>query len=193
MATVDKASQIGTSPVAFAAGRPVPPSGPRSAHAGRWADWTVLALAAAALGWGWATRADPRYDPHGWPGYLLGLGGSLAMLLVLGFSWRKRSGTGRLSVGAWYNAHILLGVIGPVAVLIHARFAWGSINSGFALAACLLVVASGLVARYLLPLARRSGHRAAGAVVELWHYLHLPLYAVLVVAVLVHVYMAHAY
>lgn len=156
-------------------------------------DLVVAALVIVTLGWGWATRADPALDPHGWPGYLLGLGGSLAMLAVLGFSWRKRVGAGRIAVGSWYNAHILLGLAGPLAVLVHARFAWGSINSSFALGATLLVVASGLLARYGLGPARASGNRGVIALVEAWHYLHAPLYMVLVVAVLVHVYMAHAY
>jgi hypothetical protein len=160
---------------------------------GRWVDIAVCAVAFALLGWGWRDRADPALDPHAWPGYLLGLGGSLMMLLVLGFSWRKRVPTGRGSVAAWYNAHVLLGLFGALAVVVHARFAWGSINSSFALAATLLVVLSGLIARYALGPARRSGHRWGRGVVEAWHYLHVPLYMVLVVAVILHVYMAHAY
>ena len=116
-------------------------------------------IALAALAWGWRGRADPALDPHRWPGYLLGLTGSLMMLAVLGFSWRKRLAAGRWSVGAWYNAHVLLGLFGAVLVVIHARFAWGSINSSFALAATVLVVGSGLIARYALGPARRSGNR----------------------------------
>jgi hypothetical protein len=155
-----------------------------------WVDFAVAIAVLALLGWGWAWRAEPALDPHRWPGWLLGLGGSLMMLGALGFSWRKRVVRGRGSVSGWYHAHILLGLFGPVAVLVHARFAWGSINSSFALAATGLVVISGLIARYALPVARRQGW--AGAV-EAWHYLHLPLYAVLIVAVLLHVFWAHAY
>jgi hypothetical protein len=177
---------------------PIAESGAQAAaRAGRsrWpvADIAVAAIVLAALGWGWLGRADPALDPHGWPGYLLGLAGALMMLIVLGFSWRKRTPTGRVSVGAWYNAHVLLGLFGPVAVLIHARFAWGSINSSFALVATLLVVFSGLIARYALGPARRSGKRWGVGLAEAWHYLHVPLYMVLVMAVILHVYMAHAY
>jgi hypothetical protein len=164
-----------------------------SASRARLADPCVCAMVVALLVWGWHSRADTALDPHEWPGYLLGLGGSLMMLAVLGFSWRKRLPAGRGSVGAWYNAHVLLGLFGAVAVVVHARFAWGSINSSFALGATLLVVLSGLVARYALGPARRSGRRWGAVVVEAWHYLHVPLYMVLVVAVIVHVYMAHAY
>jgi hypothetical protein len=165
----------------------------REAAPSRIADGGVALLALGCLGWGWRHRGDAALDPHAWPGYLLGLGGSLLMLLVLGFSWRKRRRGGWLSVAAWYDLHALFGLFGAVAVLIHARFAWGSINSSFALGATGLVLLSGLVARYALGPARRSAHRRGSGLVEAWHYLHLPLYGVLGIAVLVHVYMAHAY
>ena len=85
------------------------------------------------------------------------------------------------------------GLFGAAAVVIHARFAWGSINSTFALMASLLIVASGLAARYLLGPARRSGNRWFRKLAEGWHYLHVPPSMVLVPAVIVHVYMAHPY
>lgn len=156
-------------------------------------DLVVAASLLAALAWGWQHRADPALDPHAWPGYLLGLGGGLAMLAVLGFSLRKRARAGRVPVSRWYNAHIVLGLFGAAAVVIHARFAWGSINSSFALGATLLVVASGLMARYLLAPARRSGSSLLLGLAETWHYFHVPPSMVLVPAVIVHVYMAHAY
>lgn len=167
----------------------------RAIRAERWplVDIVVAVILLTGLAWGWKHRADPLLDPHAWPGYLLGLCGGLAMLAVLGFSLRKRARAGRVPVSRWYNAHILLGLLGAAAVMIHARFAWGSINSSFALAATVLVVASGLVARYLLGPARRSGNRWFLTLAEAWHYLHVPPSMVLVPAVIVHVYMAHAY
>ncbi len=173
------------------ADRPAPIGG----RTGRW-PLVDLAVAAAVLGVlasGWHHRANPALDPHAWPGYLMGLGGALAMLAVLGFSLRKRARAGRVPVSRWYNAHILLGLFGAAAVLIHARFAWGSINSSFALAATLLVTASGFTARYLLGPARRSSSRWFRMLIEGWHFLHVPPSMVLVPAVIVHVYMAHAY
>jgi hypothetical protein len=168
---------------------------PITSRAASWplADFAVAALVLAVLAWGWQHRADPALAPHAWPGYLMGLGGALAMLAVLGFSLRKRARAGRVPVSGWYNAHILLGVFGAAAVVIHARFAWGSINSSFALAATLLVTASGITARYLLAPARRSSNRWFRKLVEGWHFLHVPPSMVLVPAVIVHVYMAHAY
>lgn len=152
-------------------------------------DALIWVPAALLLGWGWSTRGDPALGPHGWPGYLAGLFGALMMLATLGHSLRKRQMRARLSVAWWYNLHVVLGVFGPVLVLIHARFAWRSINAGFALWAMLAVVASGVIGRYLLAPARRRGAGLADG----WHYAHLPLFVVLAGAVLVHVYMAHAY
>ncbi len=156
-------------------------------------DLGVATVVLGVLVWGWRARADPLLDPHGWPGWWLGLTGALMMAAVAGFSWRKRVAAGRGSVAGWYDAHVLLGLFGPVLVVLHARFAWGSINSSFALVAMGLVVLSGLLARYALPLARRSGHAPAVALAEGWHYLHLPLFVVMMLAVILHVYMAHAY
>ncbi|WP_420383111.1 hypothetical protein [Novosphingobium sp.] len=155
----------------------------------RLVDGVVAAVVVAGLAWGWSTREQASLDPHGWPGYLIGIAGTVMMVAAAGLSWRKRRAQGRISVGAWYNAHVLLGLFGPVLVLVHARFAWGSINSSFALGAMGLVITSGLFARYGLGPARRRGLRWA----ELWHYGHAPLCMVLVLAVIVHIYMAHAY
>jgi hypothetical protein len=156
---------------------------------GAWVDRLVAALVLAGLVWGWMTRSEAALDPHGWPGYLIGIAGTLMMVSAVGLSWRKRRAQARVTVAWWYNTHVVLGLFGPVLVLVHARFAWGSINSSFALGVMGLVVASGLIARYLLGPARRNGARWA----EAWHYCHAPLCLVLVMAVIVHVYMAHAY
>jgi hypothetical protein len=166
---------------------------PLAAVPAGWADVGVGLAALAGLAWGWHTRADPALDPHGWTGWWLGLVAALLMAAVGGFSWRKRVAAGHGSVAWWYNVHILCGLAGVDLALIHARFAWGAINSNFATVACVLVVISGLVARYALAPARRSGNRVIMALADSWHYAHLPLFLVLVLAVLLHVYMAHAY
>jgi hypothetical protein len=44
---------------------------------------------------------------------------------------------------------MILGILGPVLVLLHANFRLGSINSNVALAAMLIVAISGVVGRYL--------------------------------------------
>jgi hypothetical protein len=73
------------------------------------------------------------------------------MLLLLLYPLRKRMRSLRLigTVPFWFRAHMILGVCGCVLVLWHANFHLGSINSNVALAAMLVVAASGIVGRYL--------------------------------------------
>ena len=44
---------------------------------------------------------------------------------------------------------MLLGLLGPLAILYHSRFSWGSLNSTVAMAAMIIVATSGLVGRFL--------------------------------------------
>ena len=73
------------------------------------------------------------------------------MLLLLLYPFRKRlKFMGRWgAVRYWFQAHMLLGIIGPTLILFHANFKLGSMNSNIALASMLLVAASGLVGRHI--------------------------------------------
>ena len=83
-------------------------------------------------------------------GYLLGVVGGSAMLLLLIYPARKRfpwlAATG--SVKRWFQIHMVLGVAGPLCILYHANFSLGAANSNAALFAMLVVSASGIVGRY---------------------------------------------
>jgi hypothetical protein len=78
------------------------------------------------------------------------VGGSLMLLLLL-YPLRKRVRSLRAlgTVAFWFRTHMILGIFGPVLVLLHANFRLGSINSNVALAAMLVVAISGVVGRYL--------------------------------------------
>jgi len=110
----------------------------------------VGALICGLLVYGWIHRADPRINPEHGVGYKLGILGGSMMLLLLVYPFRKRirilSAIG--SVGFWFRFHMLLGLLGPVAILYHARFSWGALNSAVALGAMLVVSGSGLIGRY---------------------------------------------
>jgi hypothetical protein len=83
-------------------------------------------------------------------GYALGILGGSAMLVLLLYPARKRVrwlafiGT----VRRWFQAHMILGVVGPVCVLYHANFSLGAPNSNVALFCTLVVAGSGLFGRY---------------------------------------------
>jgi hypothetical protein len=108
----------------------------------------VLAAAAVALGY----RADTeRYiSPESGIGYALGILGGSAMLMLLLYPARKRlRWIGFLgSVKSWFQAHMVLGVLGPILILYHSNFSLGATNSNAALLAMLVVAGSGIFGRY---------------------------------------------
>lgn len=110
---------------------------------------TVLILAAvvgAAL-LGWANRNQLGISPERGLGYALGIIGASMMLVLAAYPLRKRFTGWRWlgSVGLWFRLHMLLGLIGPLAILFHSRFRWSATNSGVALWSMLIVVFAGLI------------------------------------------------
>jgi hypothetical protein len=83
-------------------------------------------------------------------GYLLGIVGGSCMILLLIYPARKRlSWLAPIGgIKAWFQIHMVLGIVGPMLVLFHANFRTGSTNSNVALFCMLVVSGSGLVGRY---------------------------------------------
>jgi hypothetical protein len=106
---------------------------------------------AGLLLYGWLKRGDTSINPEDGIGYALGIIGGSMMLLLLVYPFRKRirfmSAIG--SVGFWFRFHMLLGLLGPVAILYHSRYSWGALNSAVAMTAMLIVAGSGLIGRFL--------------------------------------------
>jgi hypothetical protein len=105
------------------------------------------------LVWGWATRDELYVTAERGAGYALGIVGLACMTLLLAYSVRKRwsriRGAGPLR--HWFAVHMLLGVVGPIAILFHANFRMGSLNSTVALLCVVLVAASGVAGRLIYP------------------------------------------
>ena len=61
-------------------------------------------------------------------------GGSM-MLVLLVYPLRKRVRALRFmgTVAHWFRAHMILGVAGPVCILLHSNFSLGATNSNVAL------------------------------------------------------------
>jgi hypothetical protein len=118
-----------------------------------WAKIVPSIFGAAVIGvlWiGWLKRED-GLTPESGAGYWLGIVGSSFMVLLLLYPLRKRFKSLR-SLGTvvfWFRTHMILGVLGPVLILLHANFRLGSINSNVALVAMLIVAGSGVIGRYL--------------------------------------------
>jgi hypothetical protein len=111
--------------------------------------FTVAVL--AALWVGWVNSDDGSLTPVSGVGYWLGIAGSSLMLILLLYPLRKRMPSLRAigSVTFWFNAHMVLGVVGPVLILWHANFKLGSINCAVALVTTLVVAISGVIGRFL--------------------------------------------
>jgi hypothetical protein len=121
-------------------------------------------IAAILVIFGWiATRYYDLFDPlYGW-GYWIGIVGSSLMAILLLYPVRKRVRLlGRFGATKyWFRMHMIFGVAGPVLILYHSNFRFGSLNSSVALTCTLLVALSGLVGRYLHAKVYRDldGHR----------------------------------
>lgn len=106
---------------------------------------------AVAIGAGWLNRGEQHLTPEEGAGYWLGIAGATLMLLLLLYPLRKRVKILRAAgpVKVWFQLHMLFGVVGPTLILFHANFRLSSANATAATLAMLVVVASGLVGRYL--------------------------------------------
>ncbi len=107
----------------------------------------VFVLVAAWFSW------DEQYSIVGdaQSAYNYGLVGGSMMLIILVYALRKRiRALHRVGdIRYWYYVHFILGVVGPVLIILHTSFDIRSINGGVALFAMLTVVFSGFVGRYI--------------------------------------------
>lgn len=103
-----------------------------------------------ALYLGWLNRDFSYLKAESGLGYALGIVGGVMMLLLLLYparkKWRSLKWLGQIK--HWFRIHMLFGILGPVAIVFHANFQLGSLNSNVALYCMLLVAGSGLVGRY---------------------------------------------
>jgi hypothetical protein len=108
-------------------------------------------LAGLTIVLGWLGRDESNRVADEGLGYVFGIFGMSCMTLLLLYSVRKRvrvlRGAGRIST--WFQIHMILGLVGPVAILYHCNFHLGSLNSNVALLSALVVAASGVVGRLI--------------------------------------------
>ena len=106
---------------------------------------------AVALIFGRLIRDESYLTAEAGLGYALGIVGATLMVLLLTYPLRKRFKFMRNTgpVRHWFRVHMIMGVLGPVAILFHANFQLGSTNSNIALITMLVVAGSGLIGRYM--------------------------------------------
>lgn len=107
-------------------------------------------IVVAVLAWGFFIKEDEVFIAESGFGYALGIIGGSLMLFLLLYPVRKKMMIGRYlgSVPFWFKLHMFLGVVGPIAILYHANFSLGSLNSSVALWCMVVVAVSGLFGRY---------------------------------------------
>lgn len=110
----------------------------------------LFVVAAVILALGSQMPLATYLSPKNGLGYVLGIVGGVMLLLQSLYAIRKRMPSLAFlgSVPAWFQWHILLGVIAPVVILIHCGFTLGAANSNIALFSMLLVAGSGIFGRY---------------------------------------------
>jgi len=111
----------------------------------------VAIAAACGIASGWAHRDRMDLVAHEGIGYALGIAGLGMMALLLLYSMRKRWQPLRHagSASRWLQVHMALGILGPTAILFHANFRLGSLNSRAALFCMATVSLSGVIGRFL--------------------------------------------
>ena len=89
-------------------------------------------------------------SPKSGAGYAIGIVGGTLILAQLLYAVRKRVRSLSFlgSVPRWFQTHMILGVVGPLCILIHCGFSLGATNSNIALFSMLTVSGSGIFGRY---------------------------------------------
>lgn len=107
-----------------------------------------------------AARSD-YYQPGSDLGYYLGLVGSVMMLTLLLYPLRKHVRILHIlgPLKHWFRLHMFLGISGPILILLHSKYSFGSLNAGVALVCMLLVAGSGVIGRFIY---RRIHHGLYG-------------------------------
>ncbi len=130
---------------------------PRSLLAGDTMVYVVL----AALTWTvWQVSRLGHFESGDDVGYWIGVVGGVMLLLLFSYPLRKRL---RLThrwgkVKWWFVVHMVLGVGGPLLILLHSNFHARSLNAAAALYSMLIVALSGVVGRFIYARVNRGLH-----------------------------------
>jgi hypothetical protein len=113
-------------------------------------EQVIFASAALVLIIGIQLPVAHYLSPKSGLGYAIGIVGGVLILMQLLYAVRKRVRSLSFlgSVPRWFQTHMIMGIVGPVCILIHCGFSLGATNSNIALISMLLVAGSGIFGRY---------------------------------------------
>lgn len=114
-------------------------------------DLLLYALIAALVAGAWAFTQRGYFEAGDDVGYWIGVVGGVLMLLLFSYPLRKHFKVFHRwgKVKWWFLVHMLLGIGGPLLILLHSTFRVGSINAAVALYSMLIVAGSGVMGRFL--------------------------------------------
>ena len=117
----------------------------------RWGDGVLYLLFASLVGMAWQISRMGLIRPNDDLSYWIAVTGGLMMLTLFTYPLRKYVGfmRGMGKVKWWFWLHLFLGIAGPWLILVHSTFRIGSLNAGVALFSMGIVVASGVVGRFI--------------------------------------------
>jgi hypothetical protein len=123
-------------------------------------DMLVYLLLALLVWATWRISLLGLFKPGDDTGYWLGVAGALMMLTLLSYPLRKNLRFARRwgNIKGWFWLHIVLGVLGPLLILLHSNFQTGSLNAAVALYSMLLVAGSGVAGRFIFQRINRGLH-----------------------------------
>jgi hypothetical protein len=114
-------------------------------------DWLLYLLLFSLIAAAWQISQLRLFKPTDDVGYWIGVVGGSLMLALFTYPMRKylRFMQNWGQVKAWFWFHLGLGIGGPWLILVHSQFRIGSLNAGVALYSMAVVVASGVVGRFI--------------------------------------------
>lgn len=121
--------------------------------------WVYLAL--VLLTWGaWQITRLELFEAGDDVGYWIGVAGGVMMVLLFTYPLRKRFRfTARWGKAKWwFLGHMLLGVGGPMLILVHSNFHARSLNAAAAYYSMIVVALSGVVGRFIYSRVNRGLH-----------------------------------
>lgn len=125
--------------------------GLRTAERRAYTEWWVVLSLVALLAVSWEVSQQDWIRPGDDFGYWVGVAGGSMLLLLLLYPLRKRfrmlQSFGH--VKAWLWGHMVLGVGGPLLILVHCKFQASSLNAAAALYSMVVVAVSGVLGRFL--------------------------------------------
>ena len=128
------------------------PSGEEKSSAQMLAGDTFVYLVLALLVWGtWRISRLGLFTAGDDMGYWIGVTGAVMMLLLLLYPLRKHIHFAHRwgNIRFWFWLHVVLGVLGPLLILLHSNFKTSSLNAAVALYSMLLVAGSGVAGRFI--------------------------------------------